>query len=96
MLLSGESMSTVHEVNYQLLAVMQLKSHNVQLPVVVDHSQLHTMASETVDLTDWPLPPTLYRAVPNPSTLQAWVSTNGVLKDCMIKVQLWCRILLKY
>ena len=35
-----------------------------QLPVAVDHSQLRVMASETVDPIDWPLPLTLYRAVP--------------------------------
>ena len=28
--------------------------------------------------------------------LQAWVSAHGVLKDCMIKVYLWSRILMKY
>ena len=28
--------------------------------------------------------------------LQAWVSSNGVLKDCMIKVYLSYRILMKY
>ena len=28
--------------------------------------------------------------------LQAWVSVNGVLKDCMIKLYLGYRILIKY
>ena len=28
--------------------------------------------------------------------LQAWVSANGVLKDCIIKVYLWYQILMKY
>ena len=28
--------------------------------------------------------------------LQAWVSANGVQKDCTIKVYLWYRILMKY
>ena len=37
---------------------------NGQLPVAVDHSQLRTMASETVNSINSPLPPTLYRAVP--------------------------------
>ena len=36
-------------VNYQLLAVMLLKQLNDRLPVAFDHSQLRTMASETVD-----------------------------------------------
>ena len=39
-------------VTHQLLAVMQLKLPNWQLPVAVDHSQLRTMASETSDPID--------------------------------------------
>ena len=38
--------------------------HNRQLQVSVDHSQLRTVASETVDLIEWLLPPTIDRAVP--------------------------------
>ena len=45
-------------------AVKLLKQTNCQLRVAVDHSQLRTMASEMVDPIDWPLPPTLYSAVP--------------------------------
>ena len=37
---------------------------NWKLPVAVDHSQLRTMASETLDLIDFLLPPTLYGAEP--------------------------------
>ena len=52
-------------VNYQnLLVVMLPKYPNGRLPVTVDLSQLRTMASETVDPIDWPLPPALHRAVP--------------------------------
>ena len=36
-------------VVYQLLAVMLQKLPNVELRVAFDHSQLRTMASETVD-----------------------------------------------
>ena len=34
-------------------------------PVTVDFSKLMTMASETVDLINWQLPPTHYRAIPS-------------------------------
>ena len=61
---SGESTSTVCGVNCQLLAVMLHGLSNEQLPVAVDHSQLWTMASDTVDSIDWPLPFTRHRAVP--------------------------------
>ena len=60
---SGESTTTECVVNYQLLAVMLLKLSNGELPVVVDHSQIRTMASRTEDAIDWPLPPTIHRAV---------------------------------
>ena len=44
------------------LAMFQ-KQPSKQLLVVVDHSQLRTMASEMVDPIDWPLRPhTQYRA----------------------------------
>ena len=33
-------------------------------PVAVDHSQPLTMASETIDPIDWPLPLTIHSAVP--------------------------------
>ena len=32
--------------------------------VVVEHSQLRAMSSETVDPIDWPLTPAIYRALP--------------------------------
>ena len=38
--------------NYQLLSLMLLKKSNEQLLVGVDHSQLRTIASETVDPID--------------------------------------------
>ena len=44
---------------------MLLKQLNGELLVAVDHSQLWTMASQTVDQIDWPLSPTLHRAVPH-------------------------------
>ena len=44
--------------------IMQLKCPNGELSVAVDHNQLRTMGSETVDPIDWPLLPTLHRAVP--------------------------------
>ena len=47
-----------------ILAVMLLKQPNGEIPVVVDYSQLTTLASETVDPIDWPLSPTLHRAIP--------------------------------
>ena len=55
---SGESTTTECGVNYQLLAVMLLKQPNGELLVAVDHNQLRTMVSETVDPIDWshPLP----------------------------------------
>ena len=56
-----------NEQLYQLLAVMQLKQPNGQLNVTVDHSQLWPMAWRlyyTIDRIAWPLPPTLYRALP--------------------------------
>ena len=61
---SGESTTTECGFNYQLLAVMLLKLSKGELSVLVDYSQLRTMASETADPFDWPLPPTLHRAVP--------------------------------
>ena len=53
----------VHGSNYQLLAVMLMKLPNGQIPVEVDHSQLRTMASETVYPIDWMLASTRLRAV---------------------------------
>ena len=50
-------------VNYQLLAVMLPKQPNGRLSVTVDHRQLRITASETVEPIDWPLLPTLHRAV---------------------------------
>ena len=39
-----------------LVAVMLLKYRKGLLLVAIDLSQLHTMASETVDEVDWPYP----------------------------------------
>ena len=44
-----------------LILVMLLNKLNVKLLVSVDHCQQRTMASETIDLIDWPMPLTLYR-----------------------------------
>ena len=46
---SGEFATSECGANYQLIALLQLKFPNWELPVAVDHSQLRTMASETVD-----------------------------------------------
>ena len=46
---SGESTTTKYGFNYQVLAVI---AANWQLLVAVDHNQLQTMASETVDPID--------------------------------------------
>ena len=61
---SGESTTRECGVNYQLLEVMLLTKPYRLLQVAVDHCQLLTMASETVDPIDWPLPPTLHRVIP--------------------------------
>ena len=53
---SGESTNTVRVVNYQPLAVMPLKLPNGQLKVAVDHRQLRTKVSETVDPIDLHMP----------------------------------------
>ena len=45
------------------------------------------------ELWDWRLPIEVGQGL---LQLQAWVSANGVLKDCLIKVYLWDRILMKY
>ena len=53
------------DLSYKLLAVLLMNQPNGQLTVTVNNSQLRTMASETVDLVDLPLTPTLYStAVP--------------------------------
>ena len=70
----GESTSTVRNVNYQLLAALIPTKPNVQLPVAVDHSQLRTMAAETVDPIDCPSipsnPPHPLQGVPSECHLQ--------------------------
>ena len=55
---SGESPTTECGVNYQLLAVTYWRSPMGEFLVAVNHNQLRTMASETVDPIDWshPLP----------------------------------------
>ena len=42
----------IRGVNYPLLALMLTNWHNGRLPVAVDHGQLRTMASKTVDPID--------------------------------------------
>ena len=59
---SGESITIECGFNYQLLAV-PLKYPNWGPLVSVDHNQLWTMASETVDPIDWSHPPHPQRAV---------------------------------
>ena len=54
---------TLCRVNYQIFAVMLLKSSDGQLLVAVDHKKLHTMASKMEFPIDWPGPHTLHRAV---------------------------------
>ena len=61
---SGQSTTTECGANYQQLSVMLLKLPNGELPVAVDHSQLLTLQSETVDSFGWPLHPTIHRAIP--------------------------------
>ena len=61
---SGESTTTECGVNYQLLAVMLLKQSNGEFMVAVNHNQLRTMASETVDLIDWSYPPPSWAVPP--------------------------------
>ena len=47
------------------------KPKNGQLPIAIDHMQLWTMASETVDRIDWPVPPTPWRGnSPSPPIAQ--------------------------
>ena len=60
---SGESTTTECGFNYQLLAVIYWSSL-----VAVNHSQLRTMASETVDPIDWLHPPPYTRQYPLSST----------------------------
>ena len=52
---SGESTTTESGVNYQLLAVIT-EVAQWELLVAVDHNQLRTMASETVDPINWSHP----------------------------------------
>ena len=53
---SGDSTTTECGANYQLLAVMLLEQPIGKLLVAVDHNQLRSMASETVDPIDWSHP----------------------------------------
>ena len=61
--LSGESTTTECGVNYQLLGVIT-EVPNGELLVAVDHNQLRTLASETVDPIDCSHPPTLMGSTP--------------------------------
>ena len=60
----GKSTTAFCEVSYQLLAVMLLKWPYVQLILSIDHRQLRTMASETVDPIDYSLPHSLEGSIP--------------------------------
>ena len=71
--------------NYHLLAVMVQKLPNGQLPVAADHSQLRTMASETVNTINWSLPPPItgqyplsVQVVPPTCTAQHTLQINSV------------------
>ena len=71
-------------VNYQLLAAIYWSSPNVELLVEVDHNQLLTMASQTVDPIDWSHPPTSWVVPPErlvPSINRCSSATAGIL-DC--------------
>ena len=56
---SGESTTTECGVNYNVL-----KQPNGELLIAVNHNQLRTMASETVDPIDWSQPPPLWAVPP--------------------------------
>ena len=60
---SGDSTATECGVNYQLLAVIYWSTHG-ELLVAVEHNQLRTMASETVDPINWLLPPPSWAVPP--------------------------------
>ena len=53
---SGESTTTECGVNHHLLAVITKVAKYGEVLVAVDHNQLRTMASETVDPIDWSHP----------------------------------------
>ena len=54
----GESTTTECGVNYQQLTVITEVAQALwELLVAVDHNQLLTLASETVDPIDWSHPP---------------------------------------
>ena len=53
---SGESTTTECLANYHLLAVITEAAQYRELLVAVNHNQLRTMASETVDPIDWSHP----------------------------------------
>ena len=61
---SGVSTTAEYGVNYELLAVMYWSSPNGELLVAVNHNQLWTMASETVDRIDWSHPPSSWAVPP--------------------------------
>ena len=60
---SGESTPTECGVNYQLLAVIT-EAAQWELLVAINHNQLQTMASETVDPIDWSHPPRSWAVPP--------------------------------
>ena len=63
---SGESTTTECGVNYQLLAVITEVAQwgTPSCRLTVDHNQLRTMASETVDPIDWLHPPPTWAVPP--------------------------------
>ena len=75
---SGESTTTECGFNYQLLAVICWSSPNWEHLGAVDHNQLRTMASETVDPIDWSHPP--------PYTGQSPLSSTYCTVQCGLQI----------
>ena len=79
---SGDCTTTVFVVNYQLVAVILLKLPKGELQLEVDHNQLRTIASETVDLIDWLLPPPYIGHYPLRSTLTVQMRVTNHKSGC--------------
>ena len=58
------------------------KKPNGDLLVAIDHNQLRTMASETLDPIEWSQPPTLHRAVPPEIHVLHGVNIGAVNRRC--------------
>ena len=72
-------------INYSQLCYWS--SPNGQLPVAVDHSQLRTMALETVYPIDWPLPPPFtWQYSPSTTCLWKWApQITSVVVGCITR-----------